>query len=53
MLEALENRDGAAMELIARRHSHHRIEMVREALDMLERKPKAAAKALAEPSADR
>jgi len=52
MLEALENRDGAAMELIARRHSRHRIEMVREALDMLERKPSGAAKALAEPSAD-
>jgi len=53
MLEALENRDGAAMELIARRHSHHRIEMVREALDILARRPKATAKALAEPSADR
>jgi hypothetical protein len=40
------------MEVIARRHSRHRIEMVREALDMLERKPSATAKALAEPSAD-
>lgn len=53
MLEALENRDGPAMELIARRHSRHRIEMVREALDMLERRPKTPANAVAEPSAER
>jgi DNA-binding GntR family transcriptional regulator len=52
MLEALESRDGAAMQLIARHHSRHRSEMVREALDMLERRPKTAAKAPVNPSAE-
>jgi DNA-binding GntR family transcriptional regulator len=49
MLEALEARDGAAMELIARRHTRHRTEMVREALDMFEGRSRAAAKVAVEP----
>jgi DNA-binding GntR family transcriptional regulator len=49
MLVALEARDGAAMELIARRHTRHRTEMVREALDMFESRSKSAAKSVMEP----
>ena len=41
--------DGAAMELIARRHTRHRTEMVREALDMFEGRSKSAAKSVMEP----
>jgi DNA-binding GntR family transcriptional regulator len=49
MLVALEARDGAAMELIARRHTRHRTEMVREALDMFEARSKSAATSVMEP----
>jgi DNA-binding GntR family transcriptional regulator len=52
MLEALETRDGATMALMARRHTCHRFEMVRQALDMLEHQSNAGAKALVEPSAE-
>jgi DNA-binding GntR family transcriptional regulator len=49
MLEALETRDGPAMELIARRHAQHRTEMVREALDLSEGRSESAAKSFMEP----
>jgi DNA-binding GntR family transcriptional regulator len=49
MLEALETRDGAAMEFIARRHTRHRSEMVREALDVFESGSPSTAKSVMEP----
>jgi DNA-binding GntR family transcriptional regulator len=50
MLGALEARDGAAMQLAARRHIGHRTEMVREALDILERTSKSPVKSIIESS---
>lgn len=52
MLEALETRNGAAMELIAHQHTRHRADMVREALDVFEGRSKSAAKSIMEPLPD-
>jgi DNA-binding GntR family transcriptional regulator len=50
MVEALEARDAAAFARIAREHTRHQAEVVRQALQVLDRKPPARPRAISAPS---